>query len=77
VPSRIAQLRETGEPLLLTVDGKAELVVQDAASYQQLLAHVDRLEALVGIRSGLKDYAEGRVKSFEDFATEKRQKYGL
>lgn len=77
VPDRLAQLRETGEPLLLTVDGKAELVVQDAASYQQLLARIDRLEAIVGIRSGLKDYAEGRVKSFEDFATEKREKHGL
>jgi PHD/YefM family antitoxin component YafN of YafNO toxin-antitoxin module len=74
---RLAKLRETGEPLLLTVDGKAELVVQDAASYQQLLARIDRLEAIVGIRSGMKDYAEGHVTSFEDFAAAKREKHGL
>jgi hypothetical protein len=76
-PDRLAQLRETGKPLFLTVDGKAELVVQDAASYEQLLARIDRLEAIVGIRNGLKDYAEGRTKSFEDFAKEKREKHGL
>lgn len=77
MPDRLAQLRETGEPLLLTVDGKTELVVQDAESYQQLLARIDRLEALVGIRGGLKDHQEGRSKSFEDFAKEKQEKHGL
>src|SRR5713101_507660 len=29
----VAQLKTTGRPLVLTVNGKAELVVQDAASY--------------------------------------------
>ena len=31
------RLKETGRPLVLTVNGAAELVVQDAASYQKLL----------------------------------------
>ena len=39
------RLRETGHPLVLTVNGKAELVVQDAAAYQALL---DRVEAIEG-----------------------------
>ena len=30
----VGQLKTTGRPLVLTVNGKAELVVQDAASYQ-------------------------------------------
>ena len=34
------RLRETGGPLVLTVNGKAELVVQDAAAYQALLDRV-------------------------------------
>jgi prevent-host-death family protein len=33
----LQRLRETGRPLVLTVNGHAELVVQDAASYQRLL----------------------------------------
>ena len=32
----INQLKQTGEPLVLTINGKAELVVQDAAAYQKL-----------------------------------------
>ena len=33
----ISQLKETGEPVVLTINGRAELVVQDAASYQKLI----------------------------------------
>jgi hypothetical protein len=37
---------------VLTIDGKAELVVQDAEAYQALL---DRVEAIEGIQRGLAD----------------------
>ncbi len=40
------RLRTTGHPLVLTINGKAELVVQDAEAYQALL---DRVEAIEGI----------------------------
>ncbi len=33
----IARLSKTGKPQVLTVNGRAELVVQDAAAYQKLL----------------------------------------
>jgi prevent-host-death family protein len=33
----LARLKQTGDPLVLTINGKAELVVQDAKSYQRLL----------------------------------------
>lgn len=36
----IGRLRATGRPEVLTVNGRAEIVVQDAAAYQALL---DRL----------------------------------
>jgi hypothetical protein len=42
----------TGHPLALTINGKAELVVQDAEAYQVLL---DRAEAIEGIQRGLAD----------------------
>jgi prevent-host-death family protein len=37
----IARLRGTGRAIVLTTNGKADVVVQDAASYQKLL---DRLQ---------------------------------
>ena len=43
----IARMKKKGNPLVLTVNGKAEIVVQDAESYQKLLDKIDRLEHLV------------------------------
>lgn len=50
--SAISQMKQTGEPIVLTVNGKAEVVVQDAKSYQQLLEKIERLEAIAGIKQG-------------------------
>ena len=45
----ISRLRGTGRALVLTTNGKADVVVQDAASYQKLL---DRLQAYERAHSG-------------------------
>ena len=45
-------LRNTGKPVLLTLNGRAEVVVQDAASYQELIDYVQRLEEQAGVRPG-------------------------
>ena len=47
----IAQIKQTGEPIVLTVNGKAEVVVQDAKSYQQLLEKIENLET-ISLRRG-------------------------
>ena len=70
-------MRGSGHPLILTINGKAELVVQDAASYQKLLDRVDELEALEGIKRGLADVEAGRVTPLRQFETEFREKRGL
>jgi len=57
----VKQMKKTKRPVILTVNGKAELVVQDADSYQNMLQRLDRLEAVEAIRQGLKDADEGRV----------------
>ena len=45
-PEFLRQLKETGNPVVLTINGKAEIVVQDAASYQRLFDLADRLETI-------------------------------
>jgi hypothetical protein len=49
----IRRLTRTGLPEILTVNGRAELVVQDAASYQKLLDALDHGQAIAVIRLGL------------------------
>ncbi len=40
------QLRESGRPMVVTVNGNAQVVVQDASSYQKLLDRVEAIEAI-------------------------------
>jgi len=49
----LKQIKETGSPLVLTVNGQAEFVVQDAHSYQKLLELVERMQAIEAIQAGL------------------------
>ena len=60
-PEFLRQLKETGNPVVLTINGKAELVVQDAASYQRLFDLAERLETIQAVKEGLasKDRGEG------------------
>ena len=39
-PEFMKQLRSTGQPVVLTINGKAELVVQTAEGYQELLENL-------------------------------------
>jgi prevent-host-death family protein len=55
------QLRESGNPVVLTVNGKAEVVVQDAASYQRLLALAERTEMMEFLREARSDADAGRT----------------
>ncbi len=73
----LARLKRSGKPLVLTVNGKAELVVQDTASYQQLLEAVERLEAIEGVQRGLDDVEHGRTRSIKRMRADKKEKYGL
>jgi PHD/YefM family antitoxin component YafN of YafNO toxin-antitoxin module len=56
----ILRLKESGRPHVLTVNGKAELVVQDAKAYEAMLAVVDRAEAIIGIQKGLESMRKGK-----------------
>ena len=57
----VGQLKEKKSPMVLTVNGRAELVVQDAHSYQDILDRLERAETIANIRRGLAqaDHGEG------------------
>jgi prevent-host-death family protein len=60
-PEFVEQLRTTQAPLVLTVNGVSELVVQSAEGYQQLLDRLEYLETVAGVRQGLQELAEGKA----------------
>lgn len=54
-------LKETKRPVVLTVNGKAAAVIQDAEAYQRLLDIVAEASPGEGIRQGLEDAGAGRL----------------
>lgn len=58
----LKRMKKTGEPMVLTINGKAELIVQDTESYQQLLELAGQVESLEFLRRSLEDVEAGRVK---------------
>jgi prevent-host-death family protein len=58
----VGKLKDSKTPLVLTVNGRAELVVQDAASYQEMLDRLEELEAIAAIQIGLQDLENGKVQ---------------
>jgi prevent-host-death family protein len=73
----LRRLRDTGQPAVLTVNGKAEVVVQDAAAYQELLDRLDRAEAIVGINRGLVSMRRGEGRPADEVFDEIRAKFGF
>src|SRR5271155_5362656 len=76
----LTRLHKTGEPVVLTVNGKAEVVVQDAEAYQKLVeaaAKADREETVAAIREGLADVAAKRTKPARAALKSLAKKYGI
>ena len=71
----LKRLKKEGRPELLTVNGKAAVVIQDAASYQELLERVQRAEAMEGIQRGLDAMARGELRPLGDVLDDIRKKY--
>jgi len=68
----LRHLRETKRPVILTVNGKAAAVVQDAEAYQHLLDLAADASAAEGIRQGLADLANGRTRPAREVVDEIR-----
>ena len=56
------RMKKTGNPVVLTINGKAEMIVQDAASYQRLLDRAERIEMMEFLRESRADMEAGRTK---------------
>jgi prevent-host-death family protein len=64
------QLKKTKEPVVLTVNGRAEIVVQDAESYQRLLELKERAEVIETLRQRLASRGRKKGRPVDDFFSE-------
>ncbi len=66
----LKELKQSGKPVVLTINGRAELVVQDAASYQRLLEVTERIETIEALRPAIEEMRAGKVEPAESFFAE-------
>jgi prevent-host-death family protein len=73
----MARMKKSGHPVVLTINGKAELVVQDAASYQRLLELAERAEMMEFLRESRDDIEAGRTEPALDALERLAKKHKL
>ncbi len=72
----IEQIKATKSPLVLTVNGKAEIVIQDASSFQEMMRRLESSEAEVrklklealqrDIALGVEQLQNGQYSEYDD-----------
>lgn len=75
--THVKRLKKTGRPAVLTINGKAALVVQDASAYQSILDMIDRAEAIAGIQKGLDSANRGEGEAAGDVFARLRKKHKI
>lgn len=70
-------LKDTKRPVVLTVNGKAAAVVQDAEAYQHLLDLAAEANAAEGVRQGLADLESGETRPAGEVFAELRRAHDV
>jgi PHD/YefM family antitoxin component YafN of YafNO toxin-antitoxin module len=76
----LKRLKKSGDPMVLTVNGKARVVIQDADAYQEMrywAAKAEREATIAAIKEGLADVEAGRMRPAKDVIREVARKFGL
>ena len=73
----IKEIKKSKRPVVLTVNGKAEAVVQDAESYQRLLDAAARADVYEAVRQGVEDVVHKRTRPAREVFSELRRRHGV
>lgn len=73
----LKQLKTSKRPVVLTVNGKAAAVVQDAQAYQELLDIAARADVYEAIRQGAEDAVQQRTRPARKALSELRRRHGV
>jgi PHD/YefM family antitoxin component YafN of YafNO toxin-antitoxin module len=74
---RVGEIKRRKSPMVLTVNGKAEVVVQDAESYQAMVEKLQHVETLEAIRRGLEQAERGESRPASEVFSELSAKHGI
>lgn len=73
----LKKMKKTKGPVVLTVNGRAELVVQDAGAYQKMLERIERAETVAALRQGMEEFERGEGRLAREALEELRRKHDI
>jgi len=73
----VGRLKKRKTPLVLTVNGRAEVVVQDARSYQAILDRLEEAETMAAVRHGMEQIKRGQGISWPEAKKKLLKKHGF
>ena len=71
------QIKTSGEPLILTIDGKPELAVCDLQSYRKFQGCLEEQASHEDLRRSIEQVNAGQGRLAEEVHEEIRRKYGF
>ena len=74
--AHIRRLKKSGRAEVLTVNGRAAVIVQDAGAYARLVQYAEGYEEFMAVREGIRDMEAGRLIPAEKVFKELKEKYG-
>lgn len=75
--AHIRRLKKTGRPEVLTVNGEASLVVQDAGTYQKLLDELEQAQTREALRRSIAQADRGEGIPAEELFADLRRRLGI
>lgn len=77
IKNYVGRLKRNKTPLVLTVNGRAELVVQTAAGYQEMLRRLEAAETVAAISAGIDQFTRGEGITLARAEARLRKKHGF
>ena len=73
----LEQMRQKRQPVELSINGKAKVVIEDEGSYQRLMELVERVDTIAAVKESMKLFERGEGRSALKALDQLRQKYGI
>jgi hypothetical protein len=73
----LQRLKRSQRPAVLTLNGKAEVVIQDAKAYQAMLEGIESMQAKAGIAEGIASMERGQGEPAPTVFARLRKKHGI
>jgi PHD/YefM family antitoxin component YafN of YafNO toxin-antitoxin module len=73
----LQRLKRSQRPTVLTLNGKAEVVVQDAKAYQAMLEDIEAMQVKAGIAEGIASMERGQGEPAQTVFARLREKHAI